>query len=73
MGKNGEKWGKMGKEFYGETILGLENFPIIPHFSQFFSKFRKTLIFLEMAYIIHSMVFNCIICTFSIKPHFKID
>ena len=37
MGKNGEKWGKMGKEFYGESILGLAIFPIFPHFSPFFS------------------------------------
>ena len=33
MGKNGEKWGKMGKEFYGESILRLAIFPIFPHFS----------------------------------------
>ena len=31
MGKNGGKWGKMGKEFYGESILGLAIFPIFPH------------------------------------------
>ena len=31
MGKNGEKWGKMGKEFYGESILRLAIFPIFPH------------------------------------------
>ena len=30
-GANGEKWGKMGKEFYGESILGLAIFPIFPH------------------------------------------
>ena len=28
MGKNGEKW---GKNFYGESILGLTIFPIFPH------------------------------------------
>ena len=29
--KDGEKWGKMGKEFYGESILRLAIFPIFPH------------------------------------------
>jgi len=46
MGKNGEKWGKMGKEFYGESILGLAIFPIFPHFSPFKKKLRKTFSFL---------------------------
>ena len=43
MGENGGKWGKMGKEFYGESILGLAIFPIFPHLKKNFEKknFRK--------------------------------
>ena len=37
----GSQWGKMGKEFYGESILGLAIFPIFPHFSPFKKNFEK--------------------------------
>ena len=33
MGKNGEKWGKMGNLFYGESGKQIGKFPIFPHFS----------------------------------------
>ena len=46
MGKNGEKWGKMGKEFYGESILGLAIFPIFPHLKK---KFERRSVFFKMA------------------------
>ena len=31
MGKNGEKWGKMGNLFYGESGKQIGKFPIFPH------------------------------------------
>ena len=31
--KSAQGWGKMGEEFYGESILRLTIFPIFPHFS----------------------------------------
>ena len=46
MGKNGEKWGKMGKEFYGESILGLAIFPIFPHLKK---NFERRSVFFKMA------------------------
>ena len=49
MGKNGEKWGKMGKEFYGESILGLAIFPIFPHFSPLKKNFERRSVFFKMA------------------------
>ena len=39
MGKNGEKWGKMGNLFYGESGKQIGKFPIFPLFSPFFQEF----------------------------------
>ena len=45
-GANGEEWGKIGKEFYGENILGLAIFPIFPHLKK---NFERRSVFFKMA------------------------
>ena len=40
-GTNGEKWGKMGNLFYGESGKQIGKFPIFPHFFKNFIYFYR--------------------------------